>query len=508
MLESRGVAMTVVSAFAVARLAAADTAVCDAVVSFYHGKDSGNSGTVDSPWQTIAYALSRVHSGVICLRSEVRVQFWFLVLLERSDPGLCQVHQVSHTLQIGSEHGALTLTAYSPDLDAGLGRPVVSGAAAINGFSSSPGTAILTTKAPPDLTRPSILFAQGRSGWLQRARLPKRGGSAASERARFFDDASTYHWASPLVRPPSKSAPWPEVDKLGFVYNASDAGEISPDLYALDEVQVLHFHSWTAFWSNVSAVIPENKTLLFSSPSISAIGQYETQGGRRFILENVREGLDEEGEWYWDSATGTVSVWPRDSVDPSSFVILAPQVSQLLSIFGAVGVTVTDLEFRHAACGDRTMGYFPSSTAAAIHIQQSSGLHFERVSISDSGSLGWALLDNSSDISIVNCTATNLGGDGIFIPSSTGIRDITVTNCVINNTGLVYLGQPGGITLRGESNVSVTRSTVAFSPYAGIKVGWQTGTDAAHGTIGEVEPWFRVEENKVRPDAHSHKHEY
>jgi hypothetical protein len=61
-----------------------------------------------------------------------------------------------------------------------------------------------------------------------------------------------------------------------------------------------------------------------------------------------------------------------------------------------------------------------------------------------------------------------------------------------------FLGQPGGIVLRGERNVTVERNNVSHSPYAGIKVGWQHGgLDAAHGSIRVATPIFNVAFNRV-----------
>ena len=79
--------------------------------------------------------------------------------------------------------------------------------------------------------------------------------------------------------------------RIGFQYNASDDSIISPTLHNLKDVQVLHFHAWTAFWSNLSAVIPSNTSLMFQTPCThAAVGQYRKQGGQRYLLENVLEG--------------------------------------------------------------------------------------------------------------------------------------------------------------------------------------------------------------------------
>ena len=177
---------------------------------------------------------------------------------------------------------------------------------------------------------------------------------------------------------------------------------------------------------------------------------------------------------------------------------MAPHLDQLLVFENAQGISVTDVEFRHAGAGDRVNTYFPPSDLAAIVLSHSHGVKFERVSVSDCGGSGWSMQTNVSRVTIVNCSATDLGGEGISITQSEGVADISITDSVVNNTALVYLGQPGSIVLRGERNITVERNNVSFSPYAGIKVGWQQeGYDAAHGSIGTVTPIFNVAFNRV-----------
>ena len=69
--------------------------------------------------------------------------------------------------------------------------------------------------------------------------------------------------------------------------------------------------------------------------------------------------------------------------------------------------------------------YFPPAQDAAILVENSTRITFERVSVSDSGSHGWSLLSNVSSIAIVNSSATDLGGDGISLPLGTAASTST-----------------------------------------------------------------------------------
>lgn len=103
------------------------------------------------------------------------------------------------------------------------------------------------------LTRPSMLIVDG--SFAQRARSPMRGTAPGAAYSRFLDDSSTFKWAAPL-QPcgdgrQGGSGTCPDVDQWGFQYNASDSSIINPSMHNLNQVQVLHFHAWTAFWSTV-----------------------------------------------------------------------------------------------------------------------------------------------------------------------------------------------------------------------------------------------------------------
>ena len=76
------------------------------------------------------------------------------------------------------------------------------------------------------------------------------------------------------------------------------------------------------------------------------------------------EGLADPGDWYWDSATSTVSLVAVTSstersarVGTDDVIAMAPQLDQLLMVQNTKDVSVTDIEFRHAGAGDRVNTY-------------------------------------------------------------------------------------------------------------------------------------------------------
>jgi hypothetical protein len=247
--------------------------------------------------------------------------------------------------------------------------------------------------SPADIAALCARRAPAGAAWLQRARLPKPHPADAGN--RFTGDRSTFKYTGPIA-PLNESGVWPAVDSLGFRYNHTDSYVTQLPLHRQDEVQVLHFHSWTAFWSNISSV--EDGILRFQDPTLTAVGQWSKQGGQRYLLENVREGMSEPGDWYWDEGAAEIRLIPPaaaaatvGAATPPLYAI-APQLSTLLRVLnGASCVTLVDLELSHASGGDRVGVYHANNAAVSIGgaaARPSTDIKLQRVAVRDCGGAG------------------------------------------------------------------------------------------------------------------------
>lgn len=79
-------------------------------------------------------------------------------------------------------------------------------------------------------------------------------------------------------------------------------------------------------------------------------------------------------------------------------------------------------------------------------------------------------------LEILDCAVLSVGASGIQFQESANVSDVLINNTLVNDTARVTLGQPGGIRVMGERNVTVSHNTIGHVPYAGIMVGWQTVT--------------------------------
>ena len=158
---------------------------------------------------------------------------------------------------------------------------------------------------------------------------------------------------------------------------------------------------------------------------------------------------------------------------------IAPQLQQLLTISDASHVSLVDLEFMHADVRDRVNAYYTNEGAVTIGAGQgvTSDVRLERVAVRHCGGAGISVLDNVQRLEILDSAVLSVGASGIQVPQGSNVTDVTINNSFVNDTALIILGQPGGIRVKGQRNMTVAHNTVSFCPYAGIMVGWQTITD-------------------------------
>jgi hypothetical protein len=128
------------------------------------------------------------------------------------------------------------------------------------------------------------------------------------------------------------------------------------------------------------------------------VGQWSKQGGQRYLLENVRAGMSEPGDWYWDEGAGEVRLVPPAATAAAAaattppLYAIAPQLSTLLRVLnGASYVTLLDLVLSHASGGDRVGVYHTNSAAVSIGgtaTRPSTDIKLQRVAVRDCGGAG------------------------------------------------------------------------------------------------------------------------
>lgn len=190
-------------------------------------------------------------------------------------------------------------------------------------------------------------------------------------------------------------------------------------------------------------------SLLFS-PAKAAIGKWARQGGRRFVLKNICQGLDKRGEWYCDEKRMQAELIPplsffKNNSELSQQILpsykegvyaVAPLLDCIISICdGASNVKLLDLEIRHSSNGKtRTDEYFASH--GAIEVQDSQKISIQRVHVAGVAGSGILVQRNVTEIIIQDSAIELTGGDRISFGDASSSH-IVIKNNYINDTAQV-----------------------------------------------------------------------
>ena len=365
---------------------------------------------------------------------------------------------------------------------------------------------------PPELrgSRPRQLFVRNERRFPARVPAP-----AGPRRADLYSDASTLHLVDSLDGC-GYSAPggcWPAagcaaVDAWGFVFNASAGPPLAYE--DLPGVDVLSFGSWTAAWAPVARVVAENATLITAAPLANAPpgadGGPCTSGGR-YVLHNVAEALAAgSGASYFSDAENAVYYAPLPS-EAAAGLALEAVVPVLPTVLSVVGddcggplsfIAFEGLNISHSTEGEPRPGSYQAAHGA-VRLSSAAHVRLHNVSVSHAGGQG-VLLDGALvEVALDAVDVRDTGGDGVGDSGATGDNvGTSITNCIVESTGHIFLAQPGGIRVTGSAagTVTVAHNLVRDTSYSGIALGWTQG--AARPPPGPVSSYqFVVDSNVV-----------
>jgi len=279
-----------------------------------------------------------------------------------------------------------------------------------------------------------------------------------------------------------------------FTYESNDM--IVPDT---DYSEAIVYGSWTAGRRKVTNVMTNSHTVVLNYD----IPNYSSQ---RFYMENSRNFLDTEGEWYYDWNEGILYVFTGDVEELSISEVIAPIVKGSLVILDNVeGNIFKDIQFKHvdwSGTDDQfTLSGMSQSSSflqdAAFYVSNSIGNEFRNLNISHIGGNGF-WFKSASKLNIVDSVnVTDIGGGGVRIgvgqPLAT-VSDGTELNVIKQSTfyngGIVFEESCGVLIQRSSYNL-ISHNEISYFRYTGVSLGWEWGYTPAYTTNNIVE-WNHI----------------
>lgn len=267
-------------------------------------------------------------------------------------------------------------------------------------------------------------------------------------------------------------------------------GDIDPNWANREDIEVIVYHFWTDSHLPIASIDPNTHIVTFKHKAGKVFTDDFTSNGARYIIENVREGLDAPGEWYLDRKTGVLSYIPMPDEDTAEAI--APLAPALVRIEGSPNnmryiehIRFEGLEFAYSNWllppGNSNDAQGSSSVPAAITLTGCRSILFDRCTVRDLGTFAFEIGTGCSNNIISRCTLKNLGGGGIRISGGsfssppflrTG-RNIISDN-VIGPYGEVYPSAVGVLLMHTFGN-TVSHNEIHHGWYTGVSVGWEWG---------------------------------
>jgi hypothetical protein len=275
------------------------------------GRDD-NSGTRDQPFAT----LERARDAVRELKGAGTADKPVTVLIHGG------IHVLRETLVFTPEDSGTKEAPVTYAAQPGA-KPVISGGMRITGWRNEGGVAVAAVPGVKEGERYyKSLYVNGRRA--VRAREPHGG---------FFRIRDVLEPA--LQKNSKKDNRRIDINRQGFVFDGEDL-KPWPDLA---DAVVVRYAAWETSLNWIQSVDVERRRVMFTDPKGWVLGTQEHHDpkGDRYFVENIREALDEPGEWYLDRGTGEARYLLRTGETAESLDAVAGVAERLIGILAGVG---------------------------------------------------------------------------------------------------------------------------------------------------------------------------
>lgn len=373
--------------------------------------------------------------------------------------------------------------------------PVISGGQQVTGWKNTSGNVWTVSLSPGNFQNFEALFYNGERRFRPRTTV----NSYLYNAGPVFDSSSSENCSLQV------EGQWQCFDR--FYFNGSDVKSNYHSM-ALGDVEILDFEIWTMSRMRLLSVDPGSRIAYLTGPTIQGVSNgFFT--GHRYLIENVKESLNQPGQWYLDrcanppactssNGTWTLTYLAKANETPSKATIIVPQQAQVLTATGLQYVTFRGLTFAHDNWMPPSTGYGDSqgipTVSAAVSFVGSSNITLDGCTIAHTEGWGVEFVGNTtSDTTnneVVNGVLFDLGAGGIRIgywPNGINTDDNVAQHTLVQNNLIAAGGrvQPTGIGtgvwVGNSHHNTITHNEVRDFYSGAIGVGFTYGVSGGVG---------------------------
>ncbi|UJR10803.1 hypothetical protein I4U23_014991 [Adineta vaga] len=284
----------------------------------------------------------------------------------------------------------------------------------------------------------------------------------------------------------------------GFIYREHQFDNIT--LSSTSSSEIIIYHSFTTSRHYFSRIFPQNRSILFTNPSLSVIGNTSIiqQSGQRFHLENIYEGMIlQSGSFYFDSLTQILYYHARPTEHLQNTLIILPIIEIVLSMINVTKLEWNSIGIEHSAwmvstkmnkslpIDGRAAADYTDRSIIAVYLRNTSEVTFNKIEIAHIAGYAIQIDENCQEIQIENSQFYDLGAGGIRMgltrvnenDKKQFIENIRIENCSLFNNGHLFPMGVGILLQLATRNILIKQNTFYEFFHTAIHIGWSWSYD-------------------------------
>ena len=370
------------------------------------------------------------------------------------------VYTLDKTVEFGADDKAdVTYAAYPGE------RVTFTAGTPITGFTEDKVNGVKALRKNVGDARFNVLFSDERS--LSRPRYPEEGYLRVRERKDADVDDLTANGSFYACR--------------GLYANRGDV----PEFKNMSDVVIRILHCWKDEMMTVKSYDAATGHLTLSRPTSMTVNKDD-----RYFFENVFEALDTSGEWYLDSADGTLWYIPFEGETADTLTLWASDVETMIRVDGVDGIAFENIVFRGNGFNipqNNTERDLSSQAAydatPCVSFENAGNIRVKNCEFRDIAACAVYFGDAVRDSEVNSCYFEHIGAQAVFIrgqnlPAEDPLvtKNIRVTNNIVNGYGRVFFNAVGVLVIHANS-VEVSHNEIHDGYYTAVSCGWSWGYD-------------------------------